>query len=861
MAYKRISPEPVIEGGTGAQTLTGVLTGNGTSAITANVVTQYGTIIAGASNAVSSIAPSATTGIPYISQGSAANPAFGTAVVAGGGTGETTFTAYSIIAAGTTATGPFQNVVGLGSLGQVLTSAGAASLPAWMTPAANSITITGDTGGGLTGNSFTFAGGSTGLSFGGAGSTETLTFAGITANGGTVSLATDATTSIINIGTGAGAKTVTLGSTNTTSTTNLQSGSGGIKIPAFTQGALVTSTTGVISTVTGTAGFILTANAGAAPSFQPGTAATISITGDTGGALTAGSFTFTGGTTGLSFGGAGTTETLTFAGITANNGVVNLGTDSTANAINIGTASNTGRVITIGNTTGTTGISEFVGTGNYSLDGVAGSTYAIGASTTTGTITIGGSSQSGSITLGQSANTIFLNSSSNAASIRIAYNQTAGSVFIGHNMTTGTIELGSTAAQTGTISIAPGTGAQTINIATAGTGVKTVNIANGAVSNVVAIGSTTGAASLTLNSGSAGIVAKGVASVAVSNKNYVTINTSTGALGSDSGATSNITITGDTGGGLTGSSFTFAGGTTGITFSGSGSTETLVMPTLNFPNSTSSSTGIIEWGGTPYIHNYNQVGGNNFFAGGNAGNFTLGIASSNTGIGDSSLAALTNGSNNAALGRISGNSITTGSSNTCIGHQALDSLTTGSNNVAIGEMAGSSYNGAESSNISIGVDATGTGGESNTLRIGSGTGTATGNLNTSFISGIYGITTVSATTSPVLVSNGDQLGTIISSRRFKNTIQDMGDVSSAVLKMRPVTFYYNAHTDNVMQYGLIAEEVEQIMPQIINYDNEGLAASVRYHDMPMMILNELQKALMRIESLEKALDDLSQKNK
>jgi hypothetical protein len=246
-----------------------------------------------------------------------------------GGTGDSAFTAYSVIAGGTTATGALQNVVGVGTSGQVLTSAGAGALPAWQTLGGSSITITGDTGGGLTSGSFTFTGGTTGLSFGGAGSTETLTFAGITANGGTVSLATDATTSTINIGTGAGvktstfgstnsnsattvqsgsgalavtstngtltinsgtgtlgistdaaattinlgtggaAKTVTLGSTNTTSTTNLQSGSGGIKIPAFAEGALVTSSTGVISTVTGTAGFVLTANAaGTAPSFQ-----------------------------------------------------------------------------------------------------------------------------------------------------------------------------------------------------------------------------------------------------------------------------------------------------------------------------------------------------------------------------------------------------------------------------------------------------------------------------------------------------------------------------------------------------------------------------------------------------------------
>ena len=79
-----------------------------------------------------------------------------------------------------------------------------------------------------------------------------------------------------NFATGGAAKTLTLGSTNTTSTTNLQSGSGGINIPAFAEGALVTSSAGKISTVTGTAGYVLTANgAGTAPSFQAASAAAV----------------------------------------------------------------------------------------------------------------------------------------------------------------------------------------------------------------------------------------------------------------------------------------------------------------------------------------------------------------------------------------------------------------------------------------------------------------------------------------------------------------------------------------------------------------------------------------------------------
>lgn len=221
-------------GGTGATTLTGLVTGNGTSTMTASAITQHDVLVGGASNAVTSVAPSATSGVPLISQGATSDPAFGTAVVAGGGTGVATMTtAYAPVCAGTTATGALQVAsTGLSTSGFILTSTGASSLPTFQAPAASSISITGNTGGALTGSSFTFSGGSTGLSFGGSGTTETLTFAGITANGGTVSLATDATTSTINIGTGAGVKTSTFGSTNTTSGTSINAGSGNITLTA-----------------------------------------------------------------------------------------------------------------------------------------------------------------------------------------------------------------------------------------------------------------------------------------------------------------------------------------------------------------------------------------------------------------------------------------------------------------------------------------------------------------------------------------------------------------------------------------------------------------------------------------------------
>lgn len=119
----------VAGGGTGATTLTGLVIGNGTSAMTASAITQHDVLVGGTSNAVTSVAPSATSGVPLISQGASADPAFGTAVVAGGGTGVASATAYAVLCGGTTTTGAFQSIASVGTSGQVLTSNGAGALP------------------------------------------------------------------------------------------------------------------------------------------------------------------------------------------------------------------------------------------------------------------------------------------------------------------------------------------------------------------------------------------------------------------------------------------------------------------------------------------------------------------------------------------------------------------------------------------------------------------------------------------------------------------------------------------------------------------------------------------------------------
>lgn len=139
-------PLTVANGGTGVGTLTGVLVGSGTSNITGNAVTQHDVLVGGASNAITSVAPSSTSGIPLVSNGASADPSFTTAVVAGGGTGVTSFANTSaLLASGTTTTGTLQNIASVAT-GQVLTSAGTSTLPAWSaSPSVTSITLSGGT--------------------------------------------------------------------------------------------------------------------------------------------------------------------------------------------------------------------------------------------------------------------------------------------------------------------------------------------------------------------------------------------------------------------------------------------------------------------------------------------------------------------------------------------------------------------------------------------------------------------------------------------------------------------------------------------------------------------------------------------
>ena len=231
---------------------------------------------------------------------------------------------------------------------------------------------------------------------------------------------------------------------------------------------------------------------------------------------------------------------------------------------------------------------------------------------------------------------------------------------------------------------------------------------------------------------------------------------------------------------------------------------------------------------------------NSTFLGKGAGN----SGTENTSLGASSLSAVT-GNYNTGVGYGSLSRIVNTNYNTAIGFGSGGVFDAGEYCTLIGVNTGSNYTTNESSNILIGYSVSGTIGESNVLRIGAGTGTGSGQLNASYIAGIQGIT---VTGSAVLVSSSDQLGIAVSSRKYKDNIQDMGYDSSPVMSLRPVTFNYKG--GNEKQYGLIAEEVAEVMPELVIYDKAGDPQTVQYHNLPAILLNEIKKLEKRVEELE-----------
>ena len=156
----------------------------------------------------------------------------------------------------------------------------------------------------------------------------------------------------------------------------------------------------------------------------------------------------------------------------------------------------------------------------------------------------------------------------------------------------------------------------------------------------------------------------------------------------------------------------------------------------------------------------------------------------------------------------------------------------------------------ESNNIDIGFGVAGVPGDSNTIRIGNEDITAT------FIKGISGATVVSGAT--VLVGANGHLGTATSSKRFKEEIKPMDKASEALFSLRPVTFHYKKELDpaGIQQFGLVAEEVEKINPDLVVRDERGKVNTVRYEQVNAMLLNEFLKEHKKVAEQQGTIAEL-----
>jgi hypothetical protein len=200
------------------------------------------------------------------------------------------------------------------------------------------------------------------------------------------------------------------------------------------------------------------------------------------------------------------------------------------------------------------------------------------------------------------------------------------------------------------------------------------------------------------------------------------------------------------------------------------------------------------------------------------------------------------GSNNTASGVSALEQNLSGSSNTAIGYQALRS-STGNQNIAIGQGAGAAL---LTGNKNIYLGHPGANFDAKTMRLGSA-------QTKTFIAGV---TTAAVTGTTVVISANGQLGVPLSSARYKRDIETMGARSEGVLKLRPVTFVYKQDQQRGRQYGLIAEEVAAIYPELVTHTATGEVQGVRYQELIPMLVNELQRQQHVTEHLRRELAEL-----
>jgi hypothetical protein len=235
----------------------------------------------------------------------------------------------------------------------------------------------------------------------------------------------------------------------------------------------------------------------------------------------------------------------------------------------------------------------------------------------------------------------------------------------------------------------------------------------------------------------------------------------------------------------------------------------------------------------------NNDAGNDNSAVGDHALFSNTIGFGNTAVGFQALFKNTTNDNNTATGKFALSSNTIGSGNTATGNSALAQNISGINNTALGRLAGSNVTTADDV-ICIGADVPGANVD-----------------NTCFIGNIRDVQTQNADAIAVLVDSAGQLGTASSSRRFKKEIKPMESASETILALKPVTFHYKSDKSSTPQFGLIAEDVAEVNPDLVVRDKDGEVYTVRYDAVNAMLLNEFLKAHDRIEEQQKQIDVLT----
>ena len=221
----------------------------------------------------------------------------------------------------------------------------------------------------------------------------------------------------------------------------------------------------------------------------------------------------------------------------------------------------------------------------------------------------------------------------------------------------------------------------------------------------------------------------------------------------------------------------------------------------------------------------------------------------NTAIGTKALNTATTANENTAVGVSTLRGDSTGANNTAVGTNALFNNTIGNGNTAVGHFAGINLT-TGSDNIDIGN--AGVAGESNTIRIG-----VQGTQARTFIAGING-SVLGGGSVPVRVTTSGRLGTAVSSERFKQNIKPMDTASEAILALKPVSFRYKEEIDPdaTPQFGLVAEDVEKVNPDLVVRDEQGKPYTVRYDAVNAMLLNEFLKEHRKGEQQDRKIEKL-----